>query len=80
MRCRLSYNFQAGRKLVSTLYLVPVEPGVTRAIGKFVFQAPGQFNWPLAKLYQLGQYCLSLLGLLHAFGHGLLDQVSHQLL
>ncbi|KAK9803840.1 hypothetical protein WJX73_006016 [Symbiochloris irregularis] len=71
---RLDYRFQAGRKLVSTLYLVPVEPGVTRAIGKFVFQAPGQLSWPIQKLYSFGQWCLNLLGLLHAFGHGLLDQ------
>ena len=62
---------------MSSLYLVPVKPGVTRAIGKFVFQAaPGQLTWPVAAVYNLGQWCLALLGLLHAFGHSLVDQVG----
>lgn len=72
---QLQYTFESGRKLASSLYLVPVRPGVTRTISKYVFQAaPGQVARPVALIYNFAQWFFAALGLLHALGHGHVDQ------
>ena len=76
---RLEYTYESGRRLASSLYLVPVSPGYTRAIGKFVFKAaPGHTKRPLTWLYNLLQWLMASIGLLHALGHQIMDQVRCQ--
>jgi hypothetical protein len=57
---------------MTTLYLVPVAPGVTRAYNKVVVKgvptsARRIFNFLAKRLLSSGMF--------HAFGHGLVDQV-----
>lgn len=70
--CRTRYTYDSGREDLTTLYLVPVAPGVTRAFNKFVFRGVPSNS---KKIFNFLAKNLLSSGFFHAFGHGLVDQV-----
>lgn len=70
--CRTEYAYESGRTDATTLYLVPVSPGVTRSYNKVVLRGvPPRTR----RLFNFAARLLGSSGLLHVFGHGLVDQV-----
>ncbi len=61
---------------MTTLYLVPVAPGVTRAFNKVVVKGVPNIG---KKVFNFLAKNLLSSGYFHAFGHGLVDQVIHHL-
>ncbi len=70
--CRTHYTYESGREDITTLYLVPVAPGVTRAYNKVVLKNVASRTKSIFNF--LSKTVLSS-GFFHAFGHGLVDQV-----
>ena len=73
MVCRTHYTYESGREDITTLYLVPVAPGVTRAYNKVVLKNVASRTKSIFNF--LSKTVLSS-GFFHAFGHGLVDQVD----
>jgi hypothetical protein len=71
--CRTHYTYESGREDITTLYLVPVAPGVTRAYNKVVLKNVASRTKSIFNF--LSKTVLSS-GFFHAFGHGLVDQVG----
>lgn len=74
LACRTHYTYESGREDITTLYLVPVAPGVTRAYNKVVLKNVASRTKSIFNF--LSRTVLSS-GFFHAFGHGLVDQVVH---
>ncbi len=72
MSYRTHYTYDSGREDLTTLYLVPVAPGVTRAYNKVVLKGVPATS---KKLFNFLAKRLLSSGIFHAFGHGLIDQV-----
>lgn len=70
---RTHYTYESGREDITTLYLVPVAPGVTRAYNKVVLKNVASRTKSIFNF--LSKTVLSS-GFFHAFGHGLVDQVG----
>lgn len=70
---RTHYTYESGREDITTLYLVPVAPGVTRAYNKVVLKNVASRTKSIFNF--LSGTVLSS-GFFHAFGHGLVDQVG----
>ncbi|CAK0784783.1 hypothetical protein CVIRNUC_007987 [Coccomyxa viridis] len=68
---RTHYTYESGREDITTLYLVPVAPGVTRAYNKVVLKNVASRTKSIFNF--LSRTVLSS-GFFHAFGHGLVDQ------
>lgn len=62
---------------MTTLYLVPVAPGVTRAYNKVVVKGVPNTS---KKIFNFLAKNLLSSGYFHAFGHGLIDQVLIQII
>ena len=73
LACRTHYTYESGREDITTLYLVPVAPGVTRAYNKVVLKNVASRTKSIFNF--LSRTVLSS-GFFHAFGHGLVDQVG----
>ncbi len=70
--CRTEYTYESGRQILTSLYLVPVAPGVTRSFNKVVFKGvPARTRGLMNFVFK----ALGTSGLFHAFGHSLVDQV-----
>ncbi|EIE27337.1 hypothetical protein COCSUDRAFT_39040 [Coccomyxa subellipsoidea C-169] len=68
---RTHYTYESGREDMTTLYLVPVAPGVTRAYNKVVVKGVPNTS---KKIFNFLAKNLLSSGFFHAFGHGLIDQ------
>ncbi|BDA48006.1 Protein TIC 55, chloroplastic [Coccomyxa sp. Obi] len=68
---RTHYKYDSGREDMTTLYLVPVAPGVTRAYNKVVVKGVPNLG---KKVFNFLAKNLLSSGYFHAFGHGLVDQ------
>ena len=69
---RTHYTYDYGREDMTTLYLVPVAPGVTRAYNKVVVKGVPNTS---KKIFNFLAKNLLSSGFFHAIGHGLIDQV-----
>ena len=74
---RTHYKYDSGREDMTTLYLVPVAPGVTRAYNKVVVKGVPNTS---KKIFNFLAKNLLSSGYFHAFGHGLIDQVLIQIM